>query len=204
MRGPRGGKARVTITRSGDNQVVHDRTVDYYAPDPTGSNSNSWDRLTYNQSEKFSGLNSSETYTLRIDPQPVSSQRKEAYIDGFRFCNTAQAATAFAPAEYGQGETQLALGTTGLLLGTETAHPFEVTGDTVVISAILDFAPTADLDLKLLDPSGRVIATSADQGSLSETLDAAPATAGTYRLVVVNRNNAATPYVLTFTPTLRR
>ena len=202
VRGPRGGRARVTVTNDLTGVVKHDATIDYYAPAPAGSNGNSWKALTYGQSQKFGDLDETATYTLRIDPVPTGdSQRKDVYVDGFTLCGPADSGVVNNGA-YSQGATTLTAGTSGLL-GSESAHTFTVGSNAAMLSATLDFVPTANLDLYVYDSAGRLIGSSAtDSGT--EVVHAPTAAAGTYRVVIVNRGDLATAYVLTTTPTIRR
>lgn len=202
VRGPRGGQARVTVTRVSDGMVVQQKTIDFFAPAPDGTSGGSWNRLTYGQRETFSGFDAGTIYRISIQPlAAVEKHRTDVYVDGFTFCGPAGATATGSPAV--TESTQLFAGTVDALLSATSSHAVPAGTGTVSLAAVLDFAPTSDLDLRLYDPAGHLVASSAT-GEPAESLGRSITTAGTWRLEVVNRSGLATPYVLRVTTTNRR
>jgi hypothetical protein len=133
-------------------------------------------------------------HTLEI--RPISGT---VYVDGFLV--TGGGSGVSVAGAFTSGATQTS---TGAIAGLGTAVA-SVSGPAngAQISSLLEWAGAANLAVKLLDPTGGLLA-QANTADQYEVVSQAVSVGGTYTVIITNLSTQPAEYTLTTTPTVRR
>lgn len=191
-RGPRGGNAEVLIDGTSRGKVDFFRVPsDPVKPDNSGKKD-----LTFGEFVGFASGPGEHTFRLNVlndAPEAVGAPRDMIYVDGFVITNGGGqgAGNPTETASISQGTAPA--GTLGA--PSLTTHTVAASAETNLLSGVLEYEDGTNLDLRLLDPIGSLVA-SATSALPTEGLRHTPAAPGVYTFAVVNATGSSAPYRL--------